>query len=80
MMMIDKHMGIQSSSRKTPTNTKSEVGTLLTRTQKRNTTTLKIKVFLALRLFLKGVLILVSFMFESNYTPINGKSADFIII
>lgn len=77
-MMIDKHMGIQSSSRKTPTNTKSEVGTLFTSTQNKKTTTLKIKVFLALRLFLNLGFTVASSIDSQVYGDSNEKPSDFI--
>ncbi len=71
-------MGIQSSSRITPTNTKSEVATLFTNTQNPKTTTLKIKVFLALRLFLNLVFTVASSIDSQVYRNSNEKPSDFI--
>lgn len=77
-MSKDRHMGIQSNSRITPTNTNSEVATLLIRTQNKNTTTLKIKVFLALRLFLNLGFTVASSIDSQVYGDSNEKPNDFI--
>lgn len=71
-------MGIQSNSRITPTNTNSEVATLLIKTQNKNTTILKIKVFLALRLFLNLGFTVASSIDSQVNGDSNEKPNDFI--